>query len=553
MHYEYLYISKEAQGFDGTESVDNVLAVFFDLCVLLWVFGALSWGRTKVSLSLCFAVTWLWSFSNVIYSRFFFCYLSISAIRQGAVLQNSFIFDCIFNNLRTIDLYYIFALLLFIYLIRYPSLRKKYGFFTKCLLGLFLMFILDISINLAYCFSIPKYRHFQYYVNRINNRHFSSQQTAQQNYQHFCRGEIRMLGLEIARNLQGPMELDDKQLRDIEEIINAGQPSSIVKTNGLSSSPNVVVIIVESYMSFVSDMSVSGMEVTPFLNKLKRDSTVYYNGKMKENVTIGESSDGQFIYMTGLLPLRSVVTVSKAYKVKLPGLPKILNRESFMVIPTMANVWLQDEMCHQYGFHYLYTKNEYGAKYCDELNDEQVFELAMRKDVSISQPDLSVILTMSMHQPYTRQIDSTFPVSDPSINKELACYLNACHYTDRQLKTYFDHLRETGLYEHSLIVIAADHPVHTTDFGGVSKDIPLYIVNIPVSLRNEFWQGECNQLDVYTTLLDLLGYEGDWFGLGHSLLSPNYTNNIPSQLWDVSEWIIMGDYFSKDLVKRTKQ
>lgn len=44
-------------------------------------------------------------------------------------------------------------------------------------------------------------------------------------------------------------------------------------------------------MSLTSDKKVNGKEVTPFLNSLKRDSHVYYNGKMHENVTIGESSD----------------------------------------------------------------------------------------------------------------------------------------------------------------------------------------------------------------------------------------------------------------------
>lgn len=60
---------------------------------------------------------------------------------------------------------------------------------------------------------------------------------------------------------------------------------------------------------------------------------------------MGESSDGQFIYMTGLLPLRSVITVSKARSCTLPGLATALNRESRMVIPTVSSMWNQDEMC----------------------------------------------------------------------------------------------------------------------------------------------------------------------------------------------------------------
>lgn len=60
------------------------------------------------------------------------------------------------------------------------------------------------------------------------------------------------------------------------------------------------------------------------------------------------------------------------------------------------------------------------------------------------------------------------------------------------------------------------------------------------------WQGECNQVDVYTTLLDLMDIETTWYGLGHSLLSLDYSYKIDARKWDVSEWIVRGDYFSKN-------
>jgi len=172
-------------------------------------------------------------------------------------------------------------------------------------------------------------------------------------------------------------------------------------SSSLLADKNVIFILVESYMSFTSEMMVNGQEVTPFLNSLKRDSTVYYNGNMNENVTIGESSDGQFIYMTGILPLRSVITVSKARFISLPGLPKVLGRDSRMIIPTTSTVWDQDEMCRQYGFDHYYSSTDYEGDHEVYLNDEQIFKMAMEKDKNAKQPFFSVILTMSMHQPCT--------------------------------------------------------------------------------------------------------------------------------------------------------
>jgi hypothetical protein len=58
------------------------------------------------------------------------------------------------------------------------------------------------------------------------------------------------------------------------------------------------------------------------------------------------------------------------------------------------------------------------------------------------------------------------------------------------------------------------------------------------------WTGTCNQLDVYTTLLDLF-VRDDWCGLGHTLLRPEYNDSYTPQAERLSEWILRGDYFNR--------
>lgn len=531
---------------DVTFFIDNIFGICFDVCSLFFVFYLLSWKRMKATLSLCFSVTWLWSFATVIYSRFFFHYLSLSAVRQGGILTDDLIVRCIASNLHSMDLYYLFAALLFVFLLRSKSVRNVSSVPRKVLAALFALFLAVIVSHASYCICNPQLRYANYFFHRLYVHHLATHRNlSQPNFAHFVRGEVRSVCAEIAMSSTGSMKLTSQQLAVIKETVSQ-HPTGMPDTMKALSDRNVIFILVESYMSFTSDMKVGGREVTPFLNSLKRDSLVYYNGNMLENVTIGESSDGQFIYMTGLLPLRSVITVSKARNVTLYGLPKLLRRESSMVIPTVTSMWSQDEMCRQYGFQHLYASNDYGTGSFNGLNDEQVFQLAMEKDKALRQhqPFFSVILTMSMHQPYKEQIDPTFPIHDPSMPDELACYLNVCHYTDRQLEKYFEHLKRQGLYDNSLIVIVADHPAHT-ELGGFDKAIPLFLVNVPDEVRSRMWKGECNQIDVYTTLLDLLGVESDWRGLGKSLLSPQYDSSIDAEKWDVSEWILRSDYFSE--------
>lgn len=521
---------------------DNLFSICFDLCILFIICLILSLRNIKVAMWLIFVITWLWSLSNVLYSRFFYHYLSLSAVEQVDVLSESIIYRCIWDSLRFTDFYYPIVAVLFIIIITKCDQSAPRKFFQKILLITFIALIVDISTHASYCLFNPQYRYMSFLKHRLYLQHLASARGwSQQNLVHFVRGEIRTMCENIMVEIQGTINLSDKQIKAIQAESLKAQNSISIHEKTMPK--NVIFIIIESYMSFTSDMIVDEKEVTPFLNSLKHQPTTYYNGKMCENVTIGESSDGQFIYMTGILPLQSDVTVSKVRRSTLPGLPKILGKESRMIIPTTTSVWNQDEMCRQYGFNYLYTRDDYRNNYGEDLNDKQVFELAIQKDKSSKSPFLSVILTMSMHGPYTDQIDKSFHISHPSLPRELVSYLNACHYTDQQIKHYFEHLKTTGLFNNSLIIISADHHVHKADFGEVDNHIPLYIIDAN-GIPKGMWQEECNQLDVYTTLLDIMGCKSSWYGLGRSLISPNY--NAPStQTWNVSQWIIMGDYFSK--------
>ena len=541
MHYYILGTCTVEGEYNFTTTVDNAVGVVADVVLLFLVFYYGSWKRLRAALSATFAVTWLWSFSNVMYSRFFHHYLSLSAVGQGGTLLDWQMLRCVIDGFSPFDIFFLAILLAFTVLIR--KARPTGNIATQLAIVLIIAVCVDLASYGIYCSLAPERRYVSFFLQRIENRQFSTQlHLSDPNNTAFRRGTLRTLLYEFALNSQGAIELTEEQRGLIAAETEAAK-SDIAKTTGSLTGKNVIFIIVESYMSFTSDMSVGGREVTPCLNSLKRDTATYFNAQMRENVTVGESSDGQFVYMTGILPLRSVITVSKARHVTLPGLPKALGMNARMVIPTTASMWNQDEMCTQYGFDALYTSSDYPGQHSAYLTDEQVFKLAMDADRASQQPFLSVVLTMSMHQPYTEQRDTSFIISDPTITNDLACYLNACHYTDRQIGMYIEHLKRTGLYDNSIIVIAADHPVHNTDLGGADKHIPLYIVN-PAELPDVMWQGECNQLDVYTTLLDIMGCDADWVGLGRSLASPTYNNDIRTQSWDVSEWIIMGDYFS---------
>ena len=105
MHYNILFLCGIETELDFTLFMDHLLGVCFDVGIMYLAFFFLSLKRQIASISACFAITWLWAFSNIIYSRFFFHYLTLSAINQGRVLADDLIIKCIVDSFQLIDFY----------------------------------------------------------------------------------------------------------------------------------------------------------------------------------------------------------------------------------------------------------------------------------------------------------------------------------------------------------------------------------------------------------------------------------------------------------------
>lgn len=561
MHYYILLTCRLENYSDVVMWMDNLLGAVVDVTVVLAVALVLMWGRLRPALIATAIVTLLWAWCNVVYARFFHHYIPFSAIGQAGTLADGFMLSNVMAGVRSFDLVFVALAAIAVPL----SVRCGRGRWAQAVPFLTAvpasLIAADLLFHLLFCLVTPGMASAGYFKRRMMTRHFGlMHSSAEPNWSTFHRGCVRQLVVPNIWYAFSSMTLTDGQRAAIQAEYS-DQAQRISPAGAQAAGKNIIFIIVESYLSATSDLKVMGgaskreEEVTPFLNALKRDSTVYYNGQLRPNISIGESSDGQFLYMTGLLPLRSEVTVTKAKHASLPGLPKLLKEEGLigearMVIPTLPSMWEQERMCEQYGFDHLYSSADYEGGAYWYLSDRQLFDYAAALDGNggASQPFLSVLLTMTMHQPYTEPKDSTFIVDDPSLTEQYRNYLSACHYTDRQIAWYLGQLKAKGLYDTSLIIIVADHHAHPALFdmeeGELPTDIPLYIVNGGMSSATA-WQGPCNQLDVYTTLLDLLGTKSAWRGFGHTLLTSDYHDSLKPALWTMSEEIVLGNYFEQ--------
>lgn len=551
MHWQMAQTVEFEYPFKPDAILSNVFSCLIDATFFFALGLLLTRGKVKGGLLLTFILTAILSFCNVLYSRFFGHYLPNMAILQIGNLNDSDVMGSVFTGFRWQDSYYILMAVVFGWLyVKYGRLVLK----AHYLRSLGMLWGVLVAVVLAFILLLATVHDPSPEISFIRFSPIRVQYTQAPNNMLFRSGFLRRVLVCYEDFLQKDLELDKSQMEEIEHEYT-DYSERAVSGPTVEGNKNLIFIIVESYLAATSDLVVDGKEITPFLNSLKRDSDVYYNGHVRPNVTIGESSDGQFIYMTGLLPLKSEITVNIAKDKTFCGLPAVLKKagrikQSQIVVPTSPTFWEQDKMNGLFGFDTMYSKFD-----CDkalhgneDLNDEQIFTLAARADGKVEQPFFSLILTMSMHNPYTKCVEHGFQLADETLTAEYRNYLTDCHYTDQQLERYFGELKRQGLYDNSVIVITADHdahPVHLNmEEGQVSDELPLYIVHGGID-KDSVWTGPCNQLDVYTTLLDMFGITTPWRGLGHSLLNAHYTNSVSEKTQTLSEWIVRSNYFSR--------
>lgn len=556
VHHYFLQTIGLEVGCFKSSIIDNLIACLLDTTFILFLSWVITLRRLNISLIITFIITLTWSFVNTFYARFFHQYLNWSSMGQAGNLSDTSVINSMLAELHAIDLFYPIMAIIFIFV----YIKCRHSIITS-------NSIHTIIITWLICATCGIIAHAMYVfhpnygvVYALEKTVFTPEKMDSMwpNWTVFHKGFFRKLVIDPLTKKRDRV-LTNEQKHEIEKAYS-DHSLRVTGRTAPDSIKNIIFILVESYLSVTSDLIVDGKEITPNLNKLRHDSTVYFNSHMKPNVSIGESADGQFIYMAGLLPLHSEITVSKAKRDTIIGLPEQMKKNipelsSYTLIPTSPTLWEQQPMTKAYGFDNLYSMIDYETELKDNidgfLTDDMIFKFASIKDDCTPQPFFSLILTMSMHQPYDSFEKHGFEVTDMNLPQRYKNYLNSCHFFDMQIGKYLERLKSKGIYDKSLIVIVADHDARSRYLdmeGKISDDIPIYIINGGFK-PSDAWQGECNQLDVYTTILDIMGINSQWRGLGHTLLNKDYQNSVTTETQELSDMIIYSNYFG---VKYTK-
>ncbi|MDE6309369.1 MAG: LTA synthase family protein, partial [Muribaculaceae bacterium] len=324
---------------------------------------------------------------------------------------------------------------------------------------------------------------------------------------------------------------------------------------------NLIFIIIESLASDAVGMEVNGVQVTPNISKLiADDSTAVVMRHVVAQVNHGRSSDGQFIYNTGLLPLRNNVVAKRFPAANYPSIAKALGYPSaFEVIGERYTFYNHSTTSLSYGYHKLLA-----APTSQMIPDEEVFANFLGEIKNAKTPFIAEMTTLETHDPYLGGADSPSAiVADLTHDRRDLNYLDRVREFDQRLGHFIEQLKESGIYDQSVIVLAADHEPRKSclsDDGFISSDI--FFAALNTGAKGVEIDRTVGQVDVFPTILTIMGVSDYQYpGLGVSPLTDAVHHGAQDafgevygdpdastlqrieQAWRLSEIMIEGRYF----------
>ena len=352
------------------------------------------------------------------------------------------------------------------------------------------------------------------------------------------------------------IELSRKDMREIAES-GCRPPApiriSVAKRLQKNRNKNLLFIVVESLSSYSLNRRIGHSYITPCLDSLISAPDAVVFTSLYSQVGPGNSSDGQFIYNTGILPLYDMPLVSVSSTNHFPSLAReIKPKRAMEIIGEPKTTWFHINTNRAYGFDSIIDRtmciNEEVAP--DHLVDSVILSRVRQELPRLPQPFYVMATTIGMHSPFiSENTPRIFPGDIPSGMEEQE-YLHHVHTAifDAQLREFIKWMKATGLYDNSIIVITGDHTPHRIGKKFEKIPLPLIILNSGITAKSDVAAG---QIDFYPTILDVMGRldSASWRGLGNSLLRPRAILRDPlhpdSAMVALSRKIILGAPWGK--------
>lgn len=226
--------------------------------------------------------------------------------------------------------------------------------------------------------------------------------------------------------------------------------------------PNLIVVQLEAFQSFVLEKDINGKEITPNLNALIKNSVYFPNFYMQNGA--GSTSDAEFMLNTSLYPLKPpLVATTGASLQEFNSLPRLLKDEGYKALTFHTNsavFWNRKELYSALGFDKFYDKKDFEEKDVMAFgsSDDVLYAKTAKILVEQDEPFYAQVISMSGHYPF--QIPNklkTFELPKNYKGTMVGNYIEAAHYADAALGRFIKELKDSGKWDNTIFAVYGDH------------------------------------------------------------------------------------------------
>jgi phosphoglycerol transferase MdoB-like AlkP superfamily enzyme len=335
----------------------------------------------------------------------------------------------------------------------------------------------------------------------------------------------------------------------------------------LTSRPNVVVVICESFSAYKSSMWGNPLNTTPFFNGLCQKGLFFDHCFTPSYGT----ARGVWALITGI-PDVEVATTTSSRNPSAVDQHTIINDfagydKYYFIGGSTSWANIRGLLTNNIRDLHLYEQQNYSAPKVDVwgISDKNLFLEANKVLKQQAGPFFAIIQTADNHRPYTipQEDQQAFhPVSFPVDSLRKCGFgsneeMNAFRYTDFGYRTFIEAASKEKYFDNTVFVFIGDHgipgdagamlPRAWTDQRLTAEHVPLLIYSPELLRSPERYSGICSQVDVLPTLAGLCHIPYTNTTLGRDLLDTAfYRGKELAFIYDPDQayiGVVKGDYY----------
>lgn len=286
--------------------------------------------------------------------------------------------------------------------------------------------------------------------------------------------------------------------------------------------PNVILIIWESFTDKATHLNVGGKEVTPYFNALKKEgiyfSRLYASGDRTDKGIAAVLSGYPALPNTAIL--RTPVKASK-----LGYIPKVFKDRSYATSfyyggeTEFANI---KSYILSAGFDTFSDIGDYGSKDKNSkwgAHDGIVAARVLKDLPHMKQPFFTTWLTLSSHEPYEIPTRPAFKG-----DSRVTLFLNSLNYTDAVVFDFIQKCKQQPWWSNTLLIIVGDHghPLPETQKQTDNFTTPMLWLGGALNQSGVVIDKVVSQLDLSSTLVTQVGMKEPLFPFSRNIFDSTY-------------------------------